>query len=185
MNKSYLLDYKRWSLNEAIIEDSNDIEIGLDFAQKLINRGFTKKEAAAISGNIWHESKFNPAAIFRKIERTPISTIEGEIEFIKSNQTAYGVMQWRAERKDALADFAKEKKRHPADLRLQADFMKYELKDSYDGKYAYETIMFQRAMSYGDSVKEKAKGFAEKSERSGGASPARIESAQIIYDHIS
>jgi hypothetical protein len=185
MKNSYLFDYKKWSLNESIIKDPEDVGAGVDFAKKLINRGFTKEEAAAIAGNIWHESNFNPAAIFGSINRTPLPTMAEEIKFIKSKQTAYGVMQWRAERKNALADFAKTKGEHPANLRLQADFMKYELKDKYDGKYAYETTMFQRAMEYGKSVRDKARGFAEKSERAGGASPARIESAQIIYDSLS
>jgi hypothetical protein len=185
MNNSFLFDYKTWSLNEAVIPDpSEHLSTALDFVQKLINRGFTKEEGAAIAGNVWHESKFNPAAIFGDIDRQPLENMNDEIKFIKSKQTAYGVMQWRAERKNALADYAKAKGQHPANLKLQADFMKYELKDKYDGKYAYETTMFDRAMAYGKSVKDKARGFAEKSERAGTADAARISSAQVIYDNL-
>jgi hypothetical protein len=185
MKDIFIFDYKTWKLNENNIDSSGpDIKVAIDFVKKLINRGFTKEEAAAIAGNVWHESKFNPAAIFGELFRKPLADMNREIEFIKSKQTAYGLMQWRAERKNALADFAKSKGQHPATIKLQADFMKYELKDKYDGKYAYETTMFQRAMEYGKTVDKKAKGFAEKSERAGTVEPARIESALIIYKSI-
>lgn len=37
------------------------LETGLDIVKGLVDRGFTPKAAAAIAGNMWQESKFNPA----------------------------------------------------------------------------------------------------------------------------
>ena len=182
--KSYIKNYSTWGMvNESsIISDPSDIATATDLIQKLINRSFTKEEAAAIVGNAWVESNFNPAAIFGEINRTPKASMQDEIKFIKGYSGAYGLLQWRAERKNALADFAKEKGLHPANMKLQSDFIKYELKDSYDGKYGYETNMFKKAMTeYGTSVKQRAEGFARKSERTDSHIEFRKGSAGKVY----
>jgi hypothetical protein len=49
-------------LNEALapVPDTM-IEDGLQIVQGLVDRGFDSKVAAALAGNMWQESKFNPA----------------------------------------------------------------------------------------------------------------------------
>ncbi len=53
--------FKGW-LNEAAapVPDTM-IEDGLEIVQGLVDRGFDAKVAAALAGNMWQESKFNPA----------------------------------------------------------------------------------------------------------------------------
>jgi len=182
--KSYIKNYSTWEkVNESsIISDPSDIAIASDLIQKLKERSFTKEEAAAIVGNAWVESNFNPAAIYGEIKRTAKASWKDEINFIKGYRGAYGLLQWRAERKNALADFAMRKRSHPANMDLQADFIRYELKDSYDGTYGYETNMFKKAMTeYGTSVKQRAEGFAKKSERTKSHIEFRKGSADKVY----
>ena len=53
--------FKGW-LNEAAAPvPSTMIEDGLQIVQGLVDRGFDPKVAAALAGNMWQESKFNPA----------------------------------------------------------------------------------------------------------------------------
>jgi hypothetical protein len=54
-------NFKGW-LNEAAAPIPNtSIEDGLEIVDGLVDRGFDPKVAAAIAGNMWQESKFNPA----------------------------------------------------------------------------------------------------------------------------
>lgn len=49
-------------LNEAAAPvPTSQLEDGLEIVQGLVDRGFGPKAAAAIAGNMWQESKFNPA----------------------------------------------------------------------------------------------------------------------------
>ena len=54
-------NFKGW-LNEAAapVPDTK-IEDGLEIVQGLVDRGFDPKVASAIAGNMWQESKFDPA----------------------------------------------------------------------------------------------------------------------------
>ena len=53
--------FKGW-LNEALAPvPSTMIEDGLEIVQGLVDRGIDPKVAAALAGNMWQESKFNPA----------------------------------------------------------------------------------------------------------------------------
>ena len=147
-----------------------NISKGLSLATALIKRGFTKEHAAAIIGNVWAESSFNHTAI----------GIAGD----------FGLMQWFGPRKKALKQFADKQKSSIMNLTTQLDFIKYELLDKYDGEYAYETNQFRKAMSYGDSILDKAEGFARYVERPlAGALkqslPTRRIIAQQIYDLLT
>jgi len=121
------------------------LDKGVALSKQLIQRGFSKTQAAVIVGNMWAESTFDTTA--------------------KNDIGAIGLLQWLGSRKDELFKFAKSKKKLWSDLNLQLDFIKYELLDEYDGKYAYESTMFTRAMQYGDTIQDKAEGFAKVSER--------------------
>ena len=138
------------SLKHLLIEGNGPLtggylDKGVALSRQLIQRGFSKTQAAAIVGNMWAESTFDTTA--------------------KNDIGAIGLLQWLGSRKDELFKFAKSKKKRWTDLNLQLDFIKYELLDEYDGKYAYESTMFIRAMQYGDTIQDKAEGFAKVSER--------------------
>jgi LysM repeat protein len=146
------------------------IDKGLSLANALIRRGFTKDQAAAIVGNIWAECTFDHTET--------------------GSGGDFGLLQWLGPRKKALQEFANNRKSSIMNLTTQLDFIKYELLDEYDGKYAYETTMFRRAMAYGDSIRDKAEGFARYSERPKKAAlaaslPTRKKVAQQIYDLLT
>jgi len=143
------------------------IEQGKSLAQSLINRGFTKIQAAAIVGNMWAESTFNPAAV--------------------GSGGDFGLVQWLGPRKKALAAFAKKRNSAMTNLTVQLNFIKYELLDEYDGTYAYETRQFQKAMAFGKTAADKAEGFARYSERPRAGAlakslPTRRKIAQQIFN---
>lgn len=144
-----------------------NINTGKSLAQSLINRGFTKIQAAAIVGNMWAESTFNPTAI--------------------GSGGDFGLMQWLGVRKKALAAYAKKRKSSMTNLTVQLDFIKYELLDEYDGTYAYETRQFQKAMNYGKTIADKAEGFAKFCERPKAGAlkaslPTRRKVAQQVFN---
>jgi hypothetical protein len=143
---------------------------GISLARQLMSRGFSDIEAAAIVGNMWAESTFKPAA--------------------KNAIGAFGLLQWLGPRKKELIKFAKSKGANPSNLSTQLDFIKYELKDAYDGNYAYEQHMFNKAMNTGKDVMSKASGFAKFSERPNAAElSASIKSRKIaaknVYDALT
>lgn len=145
------------------------IEKGKSLANALISRGFSKIDAAAIVGNMWAESTFNPAA--------------------KGRGGDFGLVQWLGPRKKALKKFAKDKKKNINDLDMQLDFLKYELLDSYDGEYSYETSQFKKAMAHGKTAADKAEGFAMYVERPLASAlskslPTRRKVAQQIFNLI-
>jgi LysM repeat protein len=123
------------------------LDKGLSIAKQLESRGFTKEQAAAIVGNMWAESTFNPSA--------------------ENSIGAIGLLQWLGDRKKALLKFAKQKSRPWSDFNLQLDFIKYELLDAYNGEYSYEANQFSKAMRHGKTVQDRAEGFAKFSERPG------------------
>jgi LysM repeat protein len=153
----------------GLLKDSY-IDKGLSLANALIRRGFTKDQAAAIVGNIWAECTFDHTET--------------------GSGGDFGLLQWLGPRKKALQEFANNRKSSIMNLTTQLDFIKYELLDEYDGEYAYETTMFRRAMAYGDSIRDKAEGFARYSERPKKAAlaaslPTRKKVAQQIYDLLT
>lgn len=143
---------------------------GVALARQLMSRGFSDIEAAAIVGNMWAESTFKPSA--------------------KNSIGAFGLLQWLGVRKKELKKFAKSKGSNPHNLNTQLDFIKYELKDAYNGEYDYEQHMFNKAMNSGKDVMSKAAGFAKFSERPAAAElNASIQSRKIaaknVYDALT
>ena len=174
--------------NEPLSKHPKFISTGIQFANSQISVGFSKIEAAAIVGNMWAESTFDPTE----------GTLDGN--------GAFGLIQWRSDRKKALKQYVKLLGKSEADTQTQIWFLKVELKSGYTSKQSggklipglpegivnspnYEKNMFNAAMSYGPTVQDKALGFAVKSERMGESELAlskksRIESAQTIYDNL-
>jgi hypothetical protein len=146
------------------------IDKGLSLANALMRRGFSKDQAAAIVGNIWVECTFDHTET--------------------GSGGDFGLLQWLGPRKKALQKFANKRKSSIMNLTTQLDFIKYELLDEYDGEYAYESNMFRKAMSNGDSIQDKAEGFARYSERPNPNAlrkslPTRKKVAQQIYDLLT
>lgn len=98
-------DFSLDSVNEASTEtplDTTKLESGLEIIKGLVTRGFTPKTAAAIAGNMWQESKFNPQV-------TP------------KTATYIGLIQWGGPRKGKLLQKTGWDK-----LDTQLDFVKHE-----------------------------------------------------------
>ena len=74
----------------------------------LIGRGYQPPQAAALVGNMMQESSLNPSALNQK---------EG----------AFGLMQWRLDRRKALEDFARGQGKDPSDFTTQLDFIGHEM----------------------------------------------------------
>lgn len=139
---------------------------GVAMAKSLIALGFTKDAAAAIAGNMWVESTFDPTAT--------------------NGIGAFGLLQWLGDRKKQLIKYANKKKLDPNSTKAQLNFIKYELLDSYDGEYTYESSRFKKAMAM-DTVSDKAYAFAKFVERPAAAELAssaesRKLAAKNIYD---
>jgi hypothetical protein len=75
----------------------------------LTSQGYSPVQAAAIAGNIQQESSGNPSAL-------------------NQGEGAYGLIQWRLDRRKALEDFAKSRGTSPADPYAQLDFIGHEMR---------------------------------------------------------
>ena len=73
----------------------------------LIARGYSPAQAYALMGNMQQESNFSPGALNQK---------EG----------AFGLLQWRADRRVNLENFARSQGKPANDLDAQLDFIRYE-----------------------------------------------------------
>ena len=150
------------------IKAESKFNIGKTIVNGLVSRGFTLIESCAIAGNLWVESRFSPTAV---------NSVSG----------AYGIAQWLGSRYKSFIKYIGDDKSKDS-LSVQLDFLTKELKDPKFNKY--ESLMFNRAMAYGETVSEKTKGFAEKVER---ASPSELShsmnkrqgAAQELYDHFT
>ncbi len=78
--------------------------------------GYSPTQAAALAGNMEQESGFNPNSL-------------------NKNEGAFGLLQWRGPRLEALNRFAAARGVSPSDWRTQLDFTRYEMGGS-EGKSA-------------------------------------------------
>lgn len=76
--------------------------------QGLMARGFNAAQAAALVGNMQQESNFSTGAL-------------------NPGEGAFGLIQWRNERRDNLNAFAAAQGKSPTDLGTQLDFIKHEM----------------------------------------------------------
>ena len=150
------------------IKSESDFNNGKTIVKGLVKRGFSLKESCAIAGNFWVESKFSPTAI-------------------NSSSKAYGIAQWLGSRYKSFIKYIEDNKLTKESLKAQLDFLTKELTDSEFNKY--ESLMFKRAMAYGDSIEDKTQGFAEKVERAGADVKTSLKrrqgAARELYDHFS
>jgi hypothetical protein len=79
-----------------------------DVFQRLIARGYSPVQAAALTGHGMQESSLNPNAF-------------------NPSEGAFGALQWRLDRRDNLNRFAGERGTKPNDLDTQLDFIRHEM----------------------------------------------------------
>lgn len=110
--------------------DSSGISlVGSDNAEKIFNyfvsAGLKPYQAAAIMGNMNSESGLNPRAV------EPGTTGDYPIE-----GRGFGLIQWTfADRQDPLIAKAKKAGVKPSDLKLQLDYVMWELENKYQSTY--------------------------------------------------
>ena len=117
------------------MEEDPELVLNIDEDTFLIYARFFRDELglnnAAIAGimaNMQQESGFNPNKI-------------GDMGF------AYGLLQWRGPRLDALVEFCAEEELSPISVEGQLQFMKKELTESYI--YCYDLLKDTPEMEYG------------------------------------
>jgi hypothetical protein len=111
-------NFKGW-LNESTAPvPTTSIEDGLEIVQGLVDRGIDAKTAAALAGNMWQESRFDPAV------RPESATYVGLIQWgdYKNQKTGPGA------RKTKLITKPNWKNRD-----VQLDYLKTELDGTYKG----------------------------------------------------
>jgi hypothetical protein len=160
---------------KTIVVPDNQLDRAKSLVDKLKGKGFTLSQSAAMVGNMWIESGFDPDS--------------------ESSNGAIGLMQWLGNRKSALKKYAEHKGTDWTSENTQLNFIKVELKDGYelsDGQVIakggdYEVNQFDNAMK-GDTIHKKAENFATMVERCGtcdGTLSNRKQSAKKIYDYIN
>lgn len=117
--------------------------------QYLRAKGLSPTAAAGVTGNLMQESGLNPAALN-----------EGE--------GAYGLAQWRLDRRGALNAFAGERASHP---QAQLDFLLHE---------AGQMPGFMDRLNAAKTPADAAMVFAREYERPKTIEPARLENAQAV-----
>lgn len=88
---------------------------GLEMVRGLIARGYPAHQAAALAGHFLQESGGNPSAL-------------------NKDEGAFGLSQWRLDRRANLEDFAKSQGREASDANLQLDFLRHEMTNGSEKK---------------------------------------------------
>jgi len=150
--------FSEWLNESAKPIPSMNLESGLEIIKGLVNRGFKPKTAAAIAGNMWIESKFNPAIIG-----------QGKDPYV-------GLIQWGSvgKRKQKLMAKPNWKK-----TETQLDFIKQE----FDTVGAYK-----QALPSIDSAQTPEKAAEIVSRRYEGTThgiPLRMQAASQLFDEWS
>jgi hypothetical protein len=150
--------FKGW-LNEAVAPvPSTMIEDGLEIIQGLVDRGIDAKTAAALTGNMWQESKFNPAV-------SPESA------------TYVGLIQWGNYQNQKTGPGARKTKLitkpNWKNLDVQLDYLKTELDGTYKG-VANQIIN-------APTIQKAAEIVALKYEGTKSEIPTRINAATQLY----
>ena len=119
---------RRGSIESAMVNSTNNRPVGNSDKKVLENRlgdiktvyttlknktGLDDNSIYGILGNIYVESGFNP-------------TIEGDLN---TAHHSIGLIQWRADRRDSLVDFAERNGKQLDNVQTQAEFLAEELKN--------------------------------------------------------
>lgn len=150
-----------------LIEDPNKLvgrERPLWVKLYLESRGWRNFQAASIVGNLMQES-------FSSL-RTDIYGDAG---------TAYGIAQWRNERLEKLREFAKQHNLPINDLRLQAEYVDWELKNTEKsiGDQLAKTKNFEEALRVAIGY-ERPRGYTQQQPQKGDGWQARADYARSL-----
>ena len=100
----------------------------------LMMHGFNASQAAALAGNIQQESGFDP-------------------KNTNDKEGAYGLLQWRLDRREALGQFAKSTGRDVSDPYAQLDFIAHEMRNGSETKSAQGFMQAQDVGSASAALK--------------------------------
>lgn len=141
----------------------------------LLERGFSPIQAAVLAGNIQQESGFNPAAV-------------------NQGEGAFGLLQWRLDRRQGLEKLAAERGVSPSDIPTQLDFIKQEM----GGREAKNAAPFlaagdlesansalKRFIRYGDDSAAQRLKYASAFGGQGPLSPASSQPASPMASSIA
>ena len=123
----------------------------------LMGKGLSSISTAAFMGNIWQESKYNPAAV--------------------NGIGATGICQWLSDRKDALQNLASQQGKAITDLDVQLDYLWSEIDGPEHSAYA-------EMIQYPDDLSQQTIICCDKFERPGEdehVHEQRIAAAQEAY----
>lgn len=93
--------------SSAVYSKYNQIRV----INKLHSMGYSKLETAAIAGNIWRESQFDPTA-YR----------------VTDTEDSYGLFQWNNNRKDMFMAWTKKHNKNYATIETQLEYFSIEFK---------------------------------------------------------
>ena len=153
------------------------------------NKPLTAVQAAAFMGNFQVESRFNPAVI-----QGGQSYNEEKAMNPKARGYAFGLAQWDSGRRAILLNFAKQKKADWRDIKLQFQFIKFELDSESVKMDNGEKLMSPESRILKDSkfqspstsIKDAAFLVSEIYERPGYPhNPDRARNAESIYKKYS
>lgn len=132
---------------------------------RLKQHGLPEKSIAAVMGNLYAESRFQPKAVGDK-------NIPGG--------SSVGIAQWRESRKRGLIDFAKKKGKSPDDISTQVDYLMREIKT-----IPYYSATKQALFNPNLSTKDTAAVFTKNFERPANSSQEGMKRGSIAVQIIS
>jgi hypothetical protein len=129
---------------------AKDFRTGMYVMQQFMQLGYNPTAAAAIVGNLDHESGLNP-------------TIKGD------HGTSFGIAQWHNERWNNMVNWTTKNGLNPNSIDGQVRFLDHELKTSYSGVYS--------ALQNAKSLREATAAFTVGFERPAGSDKGAENSA--------
>ena len=119
------------------------------------NKPMTREQAAGLIGNAWQESQMNPAASQSSAINANSSNADVMALGKRNSGKAIGTIQWDADRRYYMAQYAESKGKHWSDLGVQLEFMFLEIEgtaDYPDGAYSHGLLVKSGFPKHGESV---------------------------------
>ncbi len=132
---------------------------------RLKQHGLPEKSIAAVMGNLYAESRFQPKAVGDK-------NIKGG--------SSVGIAQWRESRKQGLISFAQKKGKSPDDIATQVDYLMYEIKTK-----PFYSATKQALFNPNLSAKDTAAVFTKNFERPANSTQEGMKRGSIAVQMIS
>lgn len=100
------------------------------------NKGMTKNQAAGVIGNMWLESSVIPTTSQANFLNGKDTSNDDIINMGGVGGRAVGLIQWDADRRTKLAQYAKEHNAKWSDINIQLEFLKKEIDEYYGAALA-------------------------------------------------